>query len=877
MVQKQAAYSRGPAGDDFADDDPLAELARLVGYEAPVVRHGELKEARPASPEPRHIETAPIETVDLQDELLQEVDDFQLPSEPHSGGTAHAAPTYTAEVYSPAYEPVSFGGGQPAYGDEPQGHGHFGADHSDAGGLASELEWSVGDVAPEPQAQARSGGADPADGYGRYRLPLANFNSVRSTAAPQPREEPRFEPAPAAQPEPHAPVHHAYAPEPEFVPEPAAEPEQDFDFGFSPQDHHAAEAAAPIHLDTVPVRETSALVYPEAPVAPVRREVPSFFEELARSEAPEPVARSVTMPAAAPAYTAPQAASAPAAQDEDLDLFGDGFELELDDIELDLSDLNVKPEAAPQPAPAEPAPAVHAAPQPVTQAAPVAAHHPAPAAPHADQHLPFDATEIADQDDHLETLAHLEVPELPPVEDEVVPVNFNQEFDFDIDAELATLLDQKVEQAPQRSQPAPAAVPPQAVAATAAAAGVAAAAVPPMAAQVRNMPSEDFDVFEKALEEDFRRSLDGPHSFGGRPQGAVAVPVEEMKADDEDYEDDQPTSRRWMVAAAAAVLVVVGAGGVLAWKYGGAGEGLGGGEPKIVMADKAPVKVVPQDPGGKSVPNQDKAVYDRVAGAASDQPKQKSLISSDEEPMDVAQRTLEPDNLPMENEAEADANAADNPPAGAGNPQQTANAQSGQPGDNAQSNPGLQPRKVKTMIVRPDGSLVAQDSDAPATANTTQASVQQPAAQPPQPALSAPSAQQPAPVNQPVPTPRPTVQTAAAKPAAQPAPAAAKPAAPAPATAQPQAAATQTASASAGGYVVQISSLPTEADARKSYQNLSAKYGSIIGGKGVDIKAADIPGKGTYYRVRIPAGGKDAAVSMCERYRAAGGTCMVTR
>ena len=80
-----------------------------------------------------------------------------------------------------------------------------------------------------------------------------------------------------------------------------------------------------------------------------------------------------------------------------------------------------------------------------------------------------------------------------------------------------------------------------------------------------------------------------------------------------------------------------------------------------------------------------------------------------------------------------------------------------------------------------------------------------------------------------------------------------------------------------GGYLIQIASLPTQADAQKSYQNLSAKFGSVIGGRGVDIKAAEIAGKGTFYRVRIPAGSKSDAVALCERYRAAGGSCLVAR
>ena len=80
-----------------------------------------------------------------------------------------------------------------------------------------------------------------------------------------------------------------------------------------------------------------------------------------------------------------------------------------------------------------------------------------------------------------------------------------------------------------------------------------------------------------------------------------------------------------------------------------------------------------------------------------------------------------------------------------------------------------------------------------------------------------------------------------------------------------------------GGYFVQIASQPTEAGANASYKNLSSRYSSVIGGRGVDIQRADISGKGVYYRVRVPAGSRQEAISLCENYRGAGGSCFVTQ
>ncbi|NWP24163.1 SPOR domain-containing protein, partial [Escherichia coli] len=65
--------------------------------------------------------------------------------------------------------------------------------------------------------------------------------------------------------------------------------------------------------------------------------------------------------------------------------------------------------------------------------------------------------------------------------------------------------------------------------------------------------------------------------------------------------------------------------------------------------------------------------------------------------------------------------------------------------------------------------------------------------------------------------------------------------------------------------------------AQKTYASLAQRYPGVIAGRGVDIKQAEIAGKGTFYRVRIPAGTKDAAVNLCTKFKSAGGSCFVTQ
>ena len=76
---------------------------------------------------------------------------------------------------------------------------------------------------------------------------------------------------------------------------------------------------------------------------------------------------------------------------------------------------------------------------------------------------------------------------------------------------------------------------------------------------------------------------------------------------------------------------------------------------------------------------------------------------------------------------------------------------------------------------------------------------------------------------------------------------------------------------------MQIASQPNEAAAQSSYQNLVRRYASVLEGRPVNIVKADIAGKGTFWRVRVPADSRNDAIALCETYKAAGGNCFVSR
>ena len=92
-----------------------------------------------------------------------------------------------------------------------------------------------------------------------------------------------------------------------------------------------------------------------------------------------------------------------------------------------------------------------------------------------------------------------------------------------------------------------------------------------------------------------------------------------------------------------------------------------------------------------------------------------------------------------------------------------------------------------------------------------------------------------------------------------------------------QVAAATTATASVGNWAMQIASQPSEAAAQSSYQDLARRYSGVLQGREVNIVKAEIAGKGTFWRVRVPAPTRQEAIGLCESYKSAGGNCFVSK
>ena len=302
----------------------------------------------------------------------------------------------------------------------------------------------------------------------------------------------------------------------------------------------------------------------------------------------------------------------------------------------------------------------------------------------------------------------------------------------------------------------------------------------------------------------------------GTDQNAYDAP--NFDEDGDQMYDDPPRARRHGGLATALALIgcaVLGTAGAYAYRsyYGPPAAAQA---PPVITADTStPTKIVPAPTGD---PQAGKFIQDRVANAGREQ-----VVSKQEEPIAVkdlgtqaAPRVVLP--APV---APAPATAA---------PQQSASSAPG----------ASEPKKVHTLSIRPDGADV---SGKPVAAPGSPTRGSGPLSLDPQAA--------PAPV---APAPRTRTATAPA----------------------PSASDSPAATASSGGFLVQLSSQKTEAEAAASFHSLQAKFPNELGGRRPVIRRADLGSKGVFYRTMVgPFASGQEANEFCANYKAAGGNCVV--
>jgi cell division septation protein DedD len=181
--------------------------------------------------------------------------------------------------------------------------------------------------------------------------------------------------------------------------------------------------------------------------------------------------------------------------------------------------------------------------------------------------------------------------------------------------------------------------------------------------------------------------------------------------------------------------------------------------------------------------------------------------------------------------------------------------------------PNNEPRKIRTLTVKgdqPDGTALPAGAAPPASAR--QAPAARTAAAPLPTAGHNPPTSANASANAPLSlVPQGNQAAPAADPQTRVANTNPVQAAPAPAPA-------------GGGYVVQVSSQRSEADAQASFRALQGKFPAVLGAHSPLIKRADLGEKGVYYRAMVgPFGSSEEASQFCGNLKSAGGQCVVQR
>jgi SPOR domain len=342
--------------------------------------------------------------------------------------------------------------------------------------------------------------------------------------------------------------------------------------------------------------------------------------------------------------------------------------------------------------------------------------------------------------------------------------------------------------------------------------------------------------------------------YGQLDTGAQPYPNDPAYADDayayqDGYDDGAgepaPKRRGGMVTVIVVLaLAVVGTGAAFAYRtYVGTPRS---GEPPIIKADTSPTKIVPAPSDGSA------KLPDRMAAGDGTE----KMVPREETPVDVnskaGPRVVFPPLNQNGNPPSAASVAPGNlPPASAGNG----------------TLPNNEPRRVRTLTVKgdqPDGTAAPVASAPPAAAKQAPAA-RLPAAPPPAAGHNPPtsanaSANTPlslAPqANQAAPAAEPKTQVVNTNPA-------------------------QTApggTPASGGYVVQVSSQRSEADAQASFRALQGKFPAVLGSHDPLIKRADLGEKGVYYRAMVgPFGSSEEASQFCGNLKSAGGQCVVQR
>jgi SPOR domain len=294
------------------------------------------------------------------------------------------------------------------------------------------------------------------------------------------------------------------------------------------------------------------------------------------------------------------------------------------------------------------------------------------------------------------------------------------------------------------------------------------------------------------------------------------------------------------------LLAILGAGFGFAAYLRNEGAVIPTGPAPLISADKAPVKVAPVDQGGTSTNQQAAAIYQP---GKMDDPKEAKIVNNEEKPVDV-NTVPRPPGAPLLGE----------------------------------------PKKIRTVTIRPDGSIVEEIATNAGGAAPNIAATPRPGAtvssnsvptatavlpgsnQPSSPVASvtAPQAAPPPAASGPVvrilPPERPqAIASAPVIPTPSP-----------PAAEKTAASLNEKIEAGSGDYGVQFGAPASENEARTMIANLKKANPKIFDGLSFVVQKADNNGR-TIFRVRVIGLAREGAISLCEQMKSTGTQCFVAK
>lgn len=429
---------------------------------------------------------------------------------------------------------------------------------------------------------------------------------------------------------------------------------------------------------------------------------------------------------------------------------------------------------------------------------------------------------------------------------------------------------------------------------------------PPRGAEPTPVDDEEIDPFAEGglfaetaetaeVEEEFPLDSLGLAPGYGDDDGTPSYPEEDLATL---VGRPKKSRRNLFVVASVIAVALIGSVAFAMFKSGGEETGT----PPLIAADGAPTKITPEDTTADG-DAQSKLIYDRVNGgeAAGDT----TLVTPGNEPADTAAgdaaknpRVIIPGGPGIDAPATAtddalrlDRQADAPPPVDSRQTGDGIGALAEDGADPAVIEP-IGPRKVRTVIVKPDGTIVSSEAaDQGATPPAAEPIPPLPPVTDDTAAIAGNNEGKALPLTD---APDPAATTAAIKTApadtappvaeAEPAPPPPKPATKVAIAPEPDAplnppknAPTATSAAANGGTLVQISSQKTEDAARATYRDLQARYPNILGKYDVNIQRADVADRGTFYRVRVGPFSANDAQRLCDDLRSAGGDCVLAK